>query len=410
MTSEITSVNFTNLSMPSIPYNCWVENQKITQAKEDHKVLYCPKMEYSQACGCAHLKAMAILRREDVQDIFLEHPCPNGSPGYVPYSQKTLLSLLTKYPTKGRYLNEQVIRRLDKFFQELEGYNENIYPTASFHDRLTKSSTFANILSDKIDFFKLVYESKFPNNSTMIKVLKSITEINLAKPGDKDVAVVIMPNVRADGNGLFGMSSMINEHSQFLREISVKYPIHFDEASNFGEFNEVMKKIKKTYANIKIININGHGSADEVQLGSHVKCEARRNLLDNIWTYKINPQYPFFVQTNQPLPIDSDGIILLRAYSLEGGIEPYNLVNKIAKVHPGVTVLGLKEAANPIFKVVNLQKNKFSVHDINNDERDISYRVKARLIPADSFYNSAMLWLRQITGMRSWATELKEVK
>lgn len=395
----------------SIPSDCWKKDPDVEKWNDETQVYICPKMDLDLATGSDQLEAMKILMNPEVQDILLDHPCPYGTPGYtVKYAQKSHLEVLTKFPEVRQIFSDMITLGRNNFNKELKNLNENIPDTVPARNRFTKELLFIKASSHQLNISKLFQESVISTDSTKVKLLKSIIGIRLAEPGDKDVAIVLTPNVASDWNGGSELSQLLAKDKKFWQEISQNHPIHFEEVSSIGEVYEVMQKVERLYSNIKIIHFKGHGDGRQVQLGAD-NSESYLQFSEETQKYQINPKYHSFFQYDKVLPIDSDGTIILSACSSgTGGItNPDNLVNSIAKWHPGVTVLGPTRDAASSIEVIHLSERKFSIKCLAKNEY-VTYRAQVRMLQANSIYNLAKILLGIGTLKFSWLSELTEVK
>lgn len=337
-----------------IPQSCWEENEvnvKNQKIITQGNLYFCPKMDLDRAESVAHLWAMKTLSRKDVQDSFYDdQQCPYGSPGYFPMDQSLLLSSLRRNNFKeiGDYLLNP------KFDRELNTFNEN---TPDHDNKFTRYKLIKYALHGDLDISKLLPGSAFSEDPTMIKLLKSLNGIRLAKPGDKDIALVLISSPAADSNGAFALHSLIKTTHNFWKTISKKYPIYFAEVLTAHEVYSTAEKIKSTIGNIKIIQLAGHGTENGVTLS--------RDMV---------------FRGNSDLPIDKDGVVILQSCSggKGGAGNPDNIVNKLAQKNLGVIVLGLTKDAGPTINVLDIDQRIFT---FTQNGEDITYRAKASTTP-----------------------------
>lgn len=433
--------SYTSLSLSAssnagkIPNSCFDQSNRAWKEEnaqwfKTYTSLECPILDFNFA-NPDQLAAMKILTNPSLQNILMDHPCPYGTSEYTSYSQEKLLWRLTNDHEARSQLTDEVLQQLDK----LEKYNKDLPPTVSYPCIYSKIDILLDISKEKLDVSKLFQSQRTSSfeDPFLIKMMKAIQGISLAEPGDKDVAVILWP--QSDWNGAFGKCK-INNHRHTWKEISKKFPIHFEEVSNYGEVYAVMDKVKQIYANIKMIQISGHGDGETLELGEE-NLEKRYIVNpNNFQEFQINPKYPFFAalpfnigqpimkkeqlkevnldetlealkdsafklepdtpestpslfmqaETLKSLPIDSDGVIILSGCSSgKGGKEATNLVNTIAYKHPGVTVVGLLRDAAGLLRVNNLDRMEFSILDDLSNNEDVTYQAKIPLIPPELY-------------------------
>lgn len=334
-----------------IPQFCWEKNEFRQKLMSQGYWYYCPQMDFDQAKGPAHLEAMKILTNVSVQDSFYDdHPCPYGSPGYIPINQLGLLSQITNNPEIGSYLLKP------EFDHELKTFNEN--SPAQNQMMFTKRDLIEKAADGRLNLSKLLPGSASSEDPTMIKLLKSLNGIRLAKPGDTDIALILISSPAADHNGAFGLGFLMPTSYHSWVKISEKHPIHFEEISTESRIHAVAEKVKQIFGNIKILQFYGHGDGSAIAL---------------------SPYHAF--TGSHPLPLDPNGVIILYSCSSgKGGIDNQNnLVNKLALQHPGVTVIGYTKDAQGYLRVIDIDQKNFKI--LTREGEDITYRAKACTIP-----------------------------
>lgn len=225
---------------------------------------------------------------------------------------------------------------------------------AAAYEASQKQGLITSASKNVLNISQLLPGSAFSEDTTIIKQLKSLNKIRLAKPGDKDIALVLLPSPDTDYNGALGIKSLKETSESAWTEISEKYPIHFEEVSTEPEVHAVAKKIKQTFGNIKILEINGHGDEQIIVL---------------------SPHHTF--TGSHPLPIDPDGVLILHScFAGVGGIKNRNnLANKLALQHVGVKVVSYTKSSKAFLQVIDVVQRIFKF--INFLQWDITYQAQA---------------------------------
>lgn len=341
--------------------SCWKPNNNFQKHLAAGSYT-CPYVDYSWPLEPQYFETMNVLMQPKVQDFILKKKCPYDSPGYVPTHQASLWTGIANhedYPLMLNYLRKPMN-------QEFEDLDKNIYNhTFSFQG----TDILEAAIDNKIDIATLL-SKRDTQEPTKIKLFNSLKNMRLAKPKDVDVALMIMSHQSSDPTGFISLNRFLNvgfkEYTTW-QKISKKHPIHFEEISTVSELYSIAEKVKKLFNNIKLIVFYSHGFEKLIQLSD--------NNFYNMKTANLA------TNSNPRLPIDEDGTIIFNSCltGKDGLYNPYNLVNQMAAMHPGVTVLGANVTGAIQLNIIDLNQNKFELKDNNALNENISYRVKAEI-------------------------------
>ena len=252
--------------------------------------------------------------------------------------------------------------------KELDQFNEKI-AHQKFH--VSKGGLIARAYGGWIDLSKLFKETNAPSETIYTRILKSHAGVRLAKSGDKNITLVVSSDPAIDYNGAFSLLDFESNVWPALQQISEYYPVHYIDAHGDEQLSQYSREAKEKIGNIKIMALSGHGDRYGFRLGDgakgaiNVNPQARDNLFFSTALLK-----------REPLPIDSDGTLILKSCSGGSGRteDSLNLVNQMASTHLGVEVVGLDRSEGAKLIVNDVVNRKFSFQAWGGE--DVAYRVK----------------------------------
>jgi hypothetical protein len=330
----------------------------------------CPALEvYS---SLAHFKALEILKLPEIQErLTSEHTTSLIKESYPMIPNINKMYLDQRQVLKEFSQNEAVMKfthDLD-LQRALDRYNAQM---PAGRKKISNGSMILNHYEGLININKL-YDNQ--NLDFQNLLLNSYIGLEMAKSGDKDIAVYIQADYKTDHNGAFDVNFK-QYNLPVMQDISKKHPWHIITASNVQEMIDKVKSVRKNIGNIKIIYIAGHGNGSYLRLGTAVDAKKQTGYEKNALfsRFRISEDSK---EIENKLPIDSDGLIILDSCSggKDGVDNENNLVNQIALSHKGVTVLGYKMPSDGRIMIDGDDNLFFS--GFSEGAFDISYRVQA---------------------------------